>query len=50
MGDDFMIKILGLVDVLAAIIIAFLNVPIIGNLKWIIVAILLIKGIPSLLA
>ena len=45
-----MIKILGLVDVLAAIIIAFLHVPIIGSLKWIIVAILLIKGIPSLLA
>jgi len=43
------VKILGIVDITAAIIIATLDVPIIGPLKWILVAILLIKGIPSLM-
>lgn len=50
MGDDLMIKILGIVDIIAALIIALIHVPIIGVLKWLIVAILVLKGIPSLLA
>jgi|GEM_PF-6290466 len=50
MGDGLMIKILGIVDLLAAIIIAAVHVPIIGAIKWVIVAILLIKAVPSLLA
>ena len=50
MGDDLLIKILGITDIAAAIIIATLTVPIIGALKWVIVAILVLKAIPSLLA
>ncbi len=50
MGDDILVKIMGLTDVLAAIIIACLDVPIIGKLKWILIVILLLKGVPSLLA
>jgi hypothetical protein len=44
-----MVKLLGMVDLLAALIIALVTVPIIGNFKWIIVAVLLGKSIPSLL-
>ncbi len=40
---------LGVVDIVSAIIIASLDVPIIGPLKWLLVAVLLIKGVPSLL-
>jgi hypothetical protein len=50
MGDDFLIKVLGITDVAAAILLAVVDVPIIGKLKWILVAILLVKGVPSLLA
>jgi hypothetical protein len=50
MGDDILVKILGMVDLSAAIIIALMTVPIIGILKWILVGILTIKAIPSLLA
>jgi hypothetical protein len=50
MVDDFLVKILGITDIAAAILLAVVNVPIIGNLKWILVAILAAKGIPSLLA
>ena len=48
--DDILIKILGITDLLAAIIIALVDVPLIGMLKWIIVAILVLKAIPSVLA
>lgn len=41
-------KFLGLIDVIAALIIAFMDVPIIGPVKWLIVLILLVKGVPSL--
>ena len=51
MGEgDFLVKIMGINDVIAAIILAALHIPMIGPLKWILVAILLIKGVPSLLA
>ncbi len=50
MGDDFLVKILGITDVVAAIFLAVADVPIIGKLKWILIAILLVKGVPSLLA
>ncbi|MGC8940572.1 MAG: hypothetical protein ACP5JY_00845 [Candidatus Nanoarchaeia archaeon] len=43
------VKVLGLTDILAGTILAFLDVPIIGNLKWILVVILFFKGIPSLM-
>jgi hypothetical protein len=44
------VKIYGLVDVMCAIILMALDVPVIGKLKWLLIAILLIKGIPSILA
>jgi hypothetical protein len=47
---DFLVKIMGLTDIIAAILLAATHIPIIGPLKWILVAILLIKGIPSVLA
>ena len=51
MGEgDFLVKIMGITDVIAAILLAAVSIPIIGPLKWILVAILLIKGVPSLLA
>ncbi len=51
MGEgDFLVKIMGITDVIAAIILAAMHIPVIGPLKWILVAILLIKGVPSLLA
>jgi hypothetical protein len=51
MGEgDFLVKVMGIVDVIAAILIAVADIPIIGPLKWILVAILAAKGIPSLLA
>ncbi|MFN7088714.1 MAG: hypothetical protein ACK4NX_02795 [Candidatus Paceibacteria bacterium] len=50
MGDDVLVKIMGLTDLVAAIIIGAVAVPLIGALKWLIVAVLLIKAIPSLFA
>lgn len=51
MGEgDFLVKIMGITDVVAAILLAAIHIPIIGALKWILVAILLVKGVPSLLA
>jgi len=50
MGDDFLVKVMGIVDVLAAIFLAVADVPVIGKLKWILVAVLLIKGVPSMVA
>ena len=50
MADDLLVKILGLTDLAAAIIIGLVTIPVIGALKWVIVAILAIKAIPSLLA
>ncbi|MEM2874330.1 MAG: hypothetical protein QW063_02720 [Candidatus Nanoarchaeia archaeon] len=50
MGDDILVKIMGITDLIAAIIIGAISIPIIGALKWLIVAILVIKGIPSLFA
>jgi hypothetical protein len=51
MGEgDFLVKIMGIADVIAAILLAVADVPVIGKLKWILVAILLAKGIPSLLS
>jgi len=44
------VKFLGLIDLSAAIIIALMDIPYIGVLKWLIVAILFIKSIPSLIA
>jgi uncharacterized membrane protein len=43
-----LVKIYGIADLLAAALIALLDIPIIGKLKWILVFILVIKGIPSL--
>ena len=51
MGEgDVLVKIMGIVDVVAAILLAVGDIPVIGNLKWILIAVLLIKGVPSLLA
>jgi hypothetical protein len=47
---DFLVKTMGLADVAAAFILAVIDVPVIGPVKWILVAILAIKGIPSLLS
>ena len=51
MGEgDVLVKVMGIADIIAGILIAAANIPVIGNLKWILVAILLIKGVPSILA
>jgi|GEM_PF-3149251 len=44
------VSILGVVDIIAAILIAIGDFPYLGFAKYILVAILLIKGIPSLLS
>lgn len=41
---------LGIVDLSAAILLAVTDVPIIGQLKWVIIVILIVKGVPSILA
>jgi|GEM_PF-2879763 hypothetical protein len=46
---SLIVKVLGLTDIIAGTILAFLDVPIIGQLKWLIIGILIFKGIPSLL-
>ena len=43
-----LVKIYGIIDLMAAAIIALLDIPIIGKLKWIIVLVLVIKCVPSL--
>ena len=45
-----LIKIMGITDVIAAIILAAMHVPIISYFKWVIVLILAIKGFSSLIA
>ena len=51
MGEgDVLVKVMGITDIVAGILLAVADVPIIGKLKWILVAILLIKGVPSILA
>ncbi len=47
---SFIVKTMGFADIAAAFILAVMDVPVIGPIKWILVAILAIKGIPSLLA
>ena len=49
MGDILM-RIMGIADVAAAIILTLMHIPIIGYLKWVIVMILAIKGFSSLIA
>ncbi len=44
------VKIMGITDVIAAIILALIYVPIISYFKWVLVMILAIKGFTSLLA
>ena len=46
---NMIIKILGIIDLLAALFLAVSDVPLIGKLKWVIVFVLVIKGFPSLL-
>jgi len=41
-------KFFGIVDLISAIIIAGLQIPIIGSFKWLLVAVLVYKGIISL--
>jgi hypothetical protein len=51
MGEgNILVKAMGFADVAAAFILAISDVPVIGPVKWVIVAILAVKGIPSLLA
>ncbi|MEM2954428.1 MAG: hypothetical protein QW625_00535 [Candidatus Nanoarchaeia archaeon] len=42
------VKIMGLTDIIVACILAFVDLPIIGVFKWVLIGILLLKGIPSL--
>jgi hypothetical protein len=49
MGDILM-RIMGITDVAAAIILALMHIPIISYFKWVIVMILAIKGFSSLVA
>jgi hypothetical protein len=49
MGDILM-RIMGITDVIAALILMLMHVPVIGYLKWVIVMILAIKGLSSLIA
>jgi len=41
-------KLYGLVDLIVALIIALMDIPIIGKAKWLLVLILVVKGLPSL--
>jgi hypothetical protein len=49
LSQSMLVKICGVIDLLAATIIALLDIPIIGKFKWVIVFVLIIKGFPSLL-
>ncbi len=48
LSQSMIVKIYGITDLLVAAILALMDIPIIGKLKWVLVFILVIKGIPSL--
>ena len=44
------VKLMGLTDIVAAVLIAYSNVPVISYFKWVVVFILAVKGFSSLIS